>query len=280
VSELDENDESNAIAANYRREVAESIASGIAEDKARRDATVRIFGCAPGTYGSGMNKSMESGKWEDLGDLAQQYSDWGSFAYGKGIEGEKKADLFKRRFSKSEAVVKNMPDKEIGLVDMDDVYGYLGGLTAFVKASGNENVSAFVGDTSDSSDIKVRTSSEALKLTFRSQIQNPKFIKGLMAHGYAGANEAAKFTGYLFGWDATSGTMEKWMYDGLAESYLLDPEVYQWLHDENPYAAMNMVKVLEEAIAREMWDADDDMKEKLEEIYMDLEGRIEELTDR
>ena len=56
--------------------------------------------------------------------------------------------------------------------------------------------------------------------------------------------------------------------------------MYKWMHDENPFAAMNMVKVLEEAIAREMWAADDEMKEKLEDIYMDLEGKIEELTDR
>ncbi len=280
VSELDEDDENNAIAANYRREVTESIASGLAEDEARRNASIRIFGCPPGAYGSGMNKSIESSDWKDLSDLAKQYSDWGSFAYGRGIEGKQMTKQFKKRFAASEAIVKNMPDKEIGLVDMDDVYGYLGGLTAFVKSSGNEEVSAYVGDTSDSSDIKVRSSSDALKLTFRSQIQNPKFIQGLMRHGYAGANEVSKFTGYLFGWDATSKTMEKWMYDGLAESYLLDPEVYKWMHDENPFAAMNVVKILEEAIAREMWDADDEMKEKLEDIYMDLEGKIEEITDR
>ena len=280
VSRLEEDDENNAIAANYRREVAESIAEGISEDVARRNASLRIFGCAPGTYGSGMNKSVESGKWEDLSDLAKQYSEWGSFAYGKGVEGERRAELFGKRFGACQAIVKNMPDKEIGLVDMDDVYGYLGGLTAFVRSSGNTDVSAYVGDTSDSSDIKVRSSADALKLTFRSQIQNPKFIQGLMKHGYAGANEVSKFTGYLFGWDATSDNMEKWMYDGLAESYLLDENVYNWMKEQNPFAAMNMVRTLEEAISREMWDADEDMREKLEEIYMDLEGRIEELTDR
>lgn len=280
VSELDEDDENNAIAASYRREVAESIASGIAEDEARRNATLRIFGCAPGTYGSGMNKSIESSQWEDIGDLGRQYSEWGSFAYGKGISGRKMTEQFGKRFGSCQAIVKNMPDKEIGLVDMDDVYGYLGGMTAFVRSTGNEDVSAYVGDTSDSSSIKVRSSSDALKLTFRSQIQNPKFIDGLMKHGYAGANEIAKFTGYLFGWDATSDAMEKWMYDGLAESYLLNEKVYQWMRSENPFATMNMVKVLEEAIARNMWDADDDMKEKLEDIYMDLEGLVEELTDK
>jgi len=280
VSGLDEDDENNVIAANYRKEVAADIASGIAEDVARRNASIRIFGCAPGTYGSGMNKSIESGQWEDLSDLAKQYADWGSYAYGRGLEGEQMTEQFGKRFGSCQALVKNMPDKEIGIADMDDVYGYLGGLTAFVRASGNNDVSAYIGDTSDSSGIKVRTASDALKLTFRSQIQNPKFIHGLMRHGYAGANEVSKFTEYLFGWDATSDNMEKWMYDGLAESYLLDPEVYEWMRDENPYAAMNVVKTLEEAISRGMWDADDDMKEKLEEIYMDLEGRIEELTDR
>ena len=280
ASELDEDEENNALAANYRKEVAENIASGIAEDTARRNASLRIFGCAPGTYGSGMNKSIESGQWEDLGDLAKQYADWGSFAYGKGVDGKKMTQQFGIRFGTCQAIVKNMPDKEIGLVDMDDVYGYLGGMTAFVKSAGNEEVSAYVGDTSDSSSIKVRSSSDALKLTFRSQIQNPKYIQGLMKHGYAGVNEIAKFTGYLFGWDATSDNMEKWMYDGLAESYLLNDEVYQWMRSENPFAAMNMVKILEEAINREMWDADDDMKERLEDIYMDLEGLVEELTDK
>ena len=70
------------------------------------------------------------------------------------------------------------------------------------------------------------------------------------------------------------------MYDGIAGKYLLDPETSEWMKDENPYAMMDTVRRMLEAIDRRMWDADPDMREKLEELYMELEGRIEEIGDQ
>ncbi|MCQ2078820.1 MAG: cobaltochelatase subunit CobN [archaeon] len=280
VSELDEDDEQNAIAASIRREVTDLIADGMPVDEARRNASARIFGSAPGTYGSGMNISIGTSQWGDSSDLARTYSEWACFAYGRGLSGKRMEDQFTRRFAGSNAVVKNLPDKEIGMVDMDDMYGYLGGMTSFMRSNGNTEAAAYVGDTSDSSSTKVRTAQAALQLAFRSQVRNPRFIKGLMRHGYAGANEVSKMTEYIFGWDATSDIVEKWMYDGLAESYLLDDEVYQWLKDENPHALGNILRRLQEAIERGMWDADDDMRRKLQDLYIDAEERIEEVTDR
>ena len=74
-----------------------------------------------------MNHAIESGDWETVNDLADIYITWGSCAYGRGLHGESMRDEFVRRFSKVQATVKNMPDREIDLLDIDDVYGYLGG---------------------------------------------------------------------------------------------------------------------------------------------------------
>lgn len=280
VAALDEDDESNCIRADIRKEVAEYMAKGIREDEALQQASFRIFGNAPGTYGPGINKNIQGSDWKDRSDLARTYSDWGAFAYGKDVDGVRSEDLFRRRFGYTDAIVKNLPDKEIGLVDMDDVYGYLGGLTALAADCGNGKVSRYIGDTSDTGATKVRSDREAMALVFRSRITNPRFIKGLMRHGYAGVNEVSKMTEYVFGWSASSDNVEKWMFDGLAEKYLFDEQVYQWMKDENPYALSNTMKRLFEAIERGLWDADDAMKSRLSELYGDLEERIEELSDR
>jgi cobaltochelatase CobN len=68
------------------------------------------------------------------------------------------------------------------------------------------------------------------------------------------------------------------MYEGLAQKYALDPEMQKWLREVNPYALQNVTERLLEAISREMWNADPETKQKLEELYLDIEGDIEEKT--
>ena len=280
VSELDESDEDNQLAANLRNEIIEGIANGMTEDEARKHSSVRIFGCPPGAYGPGINHAIESSQWKTVQDLADLYITWGSSAYGRGRSGESMKDEFIKRFSKVGVTVKNMPDREIDLFDIDDVYGYLGGLNAFVRTYGKKDAVSYMGDGSDPDRTKVRSTEEESKFVFRSKILNPKYIDGMMRHGYRGATEMANMTEYVFGWDATSDIIEKWMYDGIAEKYLLDEKVKEWMLDVNPHAMKDILDRLYEAIDRGMWDADDDMKQKLKDLYFEMEDRIEEVTDR
>ena len=94
------------------------------------------------------------------------------------------------------------------------------------------------------------------------------------------ATEMANMTEYVFGWDATSDIIEKWMYDGIAEKYLLDEKVKEWMLEVNPHAMKEMLDRLHEAIDRGMWDADDEMKERLKDLYLELEDRLEEISDK
>jgi cobaltochelatase CobN len=172
--------------------------------------------------------------------------------------------------------VKNLPDREIDMIDMDDVYGYLGGLNAFVKTYGRKDAVSYMGDSSDPNKTTVRFTGEELKFVFRRKVLNPKFIEGLKEHGFRGVGEISKMTDYIFGWDATSEIVEKWMYDGLAEKYLLDEETAAWMERENPHAMMDIIGRLLEAFDRGMWDADEDMIAKLRDLYLRLEGEVED----
>ncbi len=280
VSSLDEDDEDNALAANLRKDIVEGMASGMKEDEVRAKASVRIFGSAPGCYGPGINQAVESSVWHSVQDLADIYVAWGSYAYGKGMEGVQCKDQFVRNFSRVQATVKNLPDREIDMIDMDDVYGYLGGMNAFVRAYGRKDAVTYMGDSSDTEKTGIRKTTDELKFIFRRKVLNPKFIEGLKAHGFNGVHEVSKMTDYIFGWDATSDIVEKWMYDGLAEKYLLDEDTAEWMKDENPYAMMDVVRRLQEAIERGLWNADQEMKDRIKDLYLSLEERIEEIGDR
>ena len=128
--------------------------------------------------------------------------------------------------------------------------------------------------------VRVRGTKEELALVYRSKVLNPKFVEGLKRHGYRGVSEIANLTEYTFGWDATSDVVDDWMYQKLTERYLFDDDTREWMEDENPHAMMDIMDRLFEAIDRRMWDADQETVDRLKDIYLELESRVEEVNDR
>ena len=59
----------------------------------------------------------------------------------------------------------------------------------------------------------------------------------MQRHGYKGAFEMAATVDYLFGYDATAGVADDWMYESLASSYVFDEQVQEFLRRSNPWAA-------------------------------------------
>jgi cobaltochelatase CobN len=106
-------------------------------------------------------------------------------------------------------------------------------------------------------------------------VVNPKWLDAIKKHGYKGALEIAATVDYLFGYDATAQVVDDWMYEQVAESYVLDPAMQEFFRQSNPWAAKDMAGRLLEAIQRGMWDADDDMRRKIEDAFIEAEGSIE-----
>ncbi len=53
----------------------------------------------------------------------------------------------------------------------------------------------------------------------------------------------------------------------------------RWMKEVNPYTLQNMLEKLQEAIKRGMWNAEADMENELRKAYLEVEGKIEELTE-
>ena len=72
---------------------------------------------------------------------------------------------------------------------------------------------------------------------FRARVVNPRWIAAMQRHGYKGAFEMAATVDYLFGYDATAGVVDDWMYEQLAAAYVFDPEVSAFMRAVQPVGA-------------------------------------------
>jgi cobaltochelatase CobN len=95
-------------------------------------------------------------------------------------------------------------------------------------------------------------------------------------HGYKGAFELAATVDYLFGYDATTGVVSDWMYEQLAQTYLLDEENQKFLAESNPWAMHGIAERLLEAAERKLWaEPAEGTLNALRALYLKTEGDLE-----
>ncbi|MEX2721569.1 MAG: cobaltochelatase subunit CobN [Candidatus Wukongarchaeota archaeon] len=276
VATLDEPEELNFIKKHFIEEMAEKIEKGMTEKEAKETSLYRIFGEKPGSYGAGIAEVLEQKNWETLEDLAKVYVTWGSYVYGKNKHGLKSPEEFVKRLSKIEVTVKNEDSHEWDIFEADDWADYHGGMIAAVKVYSGKAPKSFKGDTTDLESIKTRSVKEEATIVFRTVVINPKWIEGMKKHGYTGAGTFSKYIDNIYFWEATSEIIENWMFDEIAETYVFDEEMREFFEEHNPYALMNIIEKLLEAIERGLWETDEKMKENLKRAYLQIEATIEE----
>ncbi len=277
VVKIKEPPEMNILRKNVLEDIKKYIKMGMNEGEAFREATFRVFGCPPGTYGAGVSELIESKDWKNQEDLGNIYIKWSAYAYGKGSYGKIKTENFKNLLSRMEVTVKNEDTREYDIMSCTDYYNYYGGLIAAVKTVKGDYPLSLVGDSSDPKRVKIRTLAEETKHILRSRLVNPKWLEGMKRHGYKGAGDISYVLDIVFGWDATTEVIEDWMYEEIARKYALDKEMQKWLKKVNPYALQNIIEKLLEAISRGMWKADKKTEKQLKKIYLEIEGEIEKL---
>jgi cobaltochelatase CobN len=279
IAALKEKPSMNYLRAHVLDDMAAYKSDGMSEDDAFRQATLRLFGAPPGAYGAGVAALIEAKNWKDIHDIGDVFVGWSSYAYGKGLKGEKQEATYRRMLGRMDATVKNEDSREYDMMSCTDFYSYHGGLIAAVRSVRGEAPESFAGDSSDPERVKVRTAAEEAKHVFRSRLLNPKWVQGLMRHGYKGAGDISKAVDVAFGWDATADVVDDFMYERLAQRVAFDPEVQKWMKQVNPTALHNITEKLLEAIKRGMWDAEEQTQQDLLQLYLEAEGEVEQAMD-
>jgi cobaltochelatase CobN len=252
------------------------VQADLAEHGDERRATVRVFGSRPGTYGAGLLQLIDSRDWRTDADLAEVYTVWGGYAYGRGLDGRPAREEMESAYKRITVAAKNTDTREHDIADSDDYFQYHGGMVATVRALTGKNPAAYIGDSTRPETVRTRTLTEEAARVFRARVVNPRWMEAMRRHGYKGAFEMAATVDYLFGYDATTGVVADWMYEKLTEEYVLDPVNREFLSEANPWALHGISERLLEAADRGLWaEPDAALIDALRQAFLETEGDLE-----
>ncbi|MHA6691753.1 cobaltochelatase subunit CobN [Devosia sp. A449] len=253
IGALDEPTDDNPIAARMRSDALGLMAEGQSEGDAGLAAGHRIFGSKPGTYGAGLNALIDSGSWTSKADLAQRALDWGQYAYGAQADGTPQRERFAARLGDIDAVIHNQDNREHDLLDSDNYYQFEGGLSAAAETLSGVKPAAYHNDHSRPERPVIRTLEEEISHVMRSRVVNPKWIAGMMRHGYRGAFEIIATVDFMFAYAATTGAVKTHHFDLAFEAFVESDAVREFIRASNAHGYDELLAKFNEARQRGLW---------------------------
>jgi len=150
-------------------------------------------------------------------------------------------------------VLHNQDNREHDLLDSDDYYQFEGGLALVVRHLSGKAPAVYHNDHAVPDRPRIRTLREELGRVVRGRAANPRWIAGVMRHGYKGAAEIAATVDYLFAFAATARAVDDAHFDALYDAYLGDDAVRRFIEEANPAALTEIRARFAEAIERGLW---------------------------
>jgi cobaltochelatase CobN len=253
VAALDEPAAVNPLAARVATDRRALEYRGVGPEEAARRAGYRVFGSKPGAYGAGLQTMIDERIWDGEADLAEAYLGWSGYAYGAGSEGRPERAMLEARLAEADTVLHNQDNREHDLLDSDDYYQFEGGLALAVRQLSGRAPVVYHNDHSRPEMPRIRTLREELGRVVRGRAANPRWIAGIMRHGYKGAAEIAATVDYLFAFAATSRAVDDAHFEALYDAYVADDRVRGFMAEHNPAALAEISRRFLEAIDRGLW---------------------------
>ncbi len=230
IAARDESDDWNPLA---------TAARGLAGE-ALRQATTRIYGAPAGRYGAGTDPA-------GAGWLAASAG-----AYGQGLDGAPDTAGLAARVAAADAFVHQQDHAEHDLLDSTEHVAHEGGFAAAAARLG-ASPALYHLDTSRPGAPRARTVAEEVVRVVRGRAANPRWIAGMMRHGYRGAAEIARGVEALHGFAATLPARFDAQFELLFDATVGDAGVDAFLRAQNPDARAAMADRFADAQRRGLW---------------------------
>ena len=241
-------------------------------------AALRVFGNADGAYGANVNLMLEQGSWQEEDELANAYLRRKGFAYGTDGRPMRQDALLQHVLRSVEVTYQNLDSIELGITTVDHYFDTLGGISRAVRMARGQDAAVYVGDQTRG-EGKVRTVAEQVALETRTRALNPKWFEPLLQHGHEGVRTIEAQVTNTLGWSATTGQVAPWVYQHLAQTYMLDEQMRRRMAALNPVASARIASRLLEAHERRYWHPSEDVLEALRRAGEELEDRIEGIAE-
>ncbi|MEE8628685.1 MULTISPECIES: magnesium chelatase subunit H [Methylobacterium] len=240
-------------------------------------AALRVFSNAEGAYGANLNHLVDSGRWEDETELCETFSRRKSFAYGRDGRPEPRRALMQAVLAGVDLAYQNLDSVEVGVTSVDHYFDGLGGMARAVAKARGTSVPVYISDQTRG-EGRVRSLSEQVALETRTRMLNPKWVEGMLGHGYEGVRQIDQHLTNTVGWSATTDQVAPWIYQRITETYVLDEAMRERMAALNPAASAKVAHRLIEAHRRGFWTPDPETRAALDRAEEALEDRLEGIT--
>jgi cobaltochelatase CobN len=267
-----QDDIENFISRNDRRMRESLMDTGMSEEDAGRFSRARIFSEKPGSYGNRVEElTSASGLWNSDSEIADVFRRRTGFAYGTEFWGAPAEPALTENLRDARVAWHSVSSQYYALMDNDDMYMYLGGLSLAIRNISGRSPSTLIADTRTLGGVKMDDLEKSIGAEMRSRYLNPKWIEGMKAEGYAGAREMSNYAEYLWGWQVTTPeAVGRASWEQTFEVYVEDKYglgLPEFMDAENAWAYQSLTGRMLEANRKGYWDASDEVVRKLAASY-------------
>ena len=278
IKNLDEPDEYNYYRNNYNRIYKMLLEAGYPQEEASELAASRIFGPGEAEYGTGITKLLETGNWEEESQIGSLFVSRLNHIYSKNYRGRFVEGLLEKNLSAVDIVSQVRSNHEYEITDLDHYYEFFGGLAKSVELAKGEKCEIYISDTTTES-IATENVEHAIARGVRTRLINPRWIDGMLKHQYHGGQKIQERFENMLGLSATTNRVDSQIFSSLHNTYISAEEMRKRMSENNPWAYMSILEKLMEANDRGYWDAEDKELDELKQLYLELEGSIEETVE-
>ncbi len=265
-------DVENFIAINNKKIESTLISKGYSKEKARQLSKARIFGPMPGAYSHALQELIpNSAVWETQDEIADVFIHHSSFAYGKSFWGRPLKSAYKENLKDVKITMHTRSSNLYYMLDNDDMFAFLGGLSLAVKSVAGKQPEAIVANMQDGKTVTLDSLSKSIGKAMRSRYLNPEWIKGMQKEEYSGAKEMDQFVEHLWGFQVTTPyAVDKSLWQEIHDVYVKDKyklDMKKFFDENNPWALQSITARMLEADRKKYWDAPEKMKKSLAKTY-------------
>jgi cobaltochelatase CobN len=276
---LDEPDDMNYVRKHTRQLVAELEKEGT--DRIERRSTIRIFGDPPGTFGAGIDLALKASAWGDEKDLARYFVQASSHAYGRELSGDRAVSEFVYSVKQTDVTYDTTAARRYDMLSTGFSAEVHGGFRLLAKTLGGRNVRQYQGAVEQSGEHTVLALKDRLEQCLNETMYNPIWKQAMIDDGYTGGGEIMHRLQNVFSWQCLTESVGDEAVDKLAREYLLDDTMRGFLSRENRYALEEAARRFLELHERGKWDGDPECLMALQNVYLDIEGSLEDgITER
>ena len=262
------NDVENFIASNSQKIESSLLEKGYSAPEAKNLSRARVFAPMPGAYSHALQELIpNSGVWEDDAEIADVFIHHYSYAYGDNLWGKPLKSAYLGNLKDVKVTVHTRSSNLYNLLDNDDMFAFLGGLSLAVKSQTGQYPETLVANMQNGRDVRLEDLPKAIGRALRTRYLNPKWIEGMKQEGYSGAKAMDEFVEYLWGFQVTSPfAVNQTQWQQIHDVYIKDKygqNLKAFFDANNPWALQSMAARMLEAERKGYWQPSGETKRSL-----------------